>query len=41
MENVSVQDIVRATGGVLLSGNSAALLNKIGGGRGPLCADHR
>ena len=29
MENVSVQDIVRATGGVLLSGNSDALLNKI------------
>ena len=29
MENVSVQDIVHATGGVLLSGNSDALLNKI------------
>ena len=29
MENVSVQDIVRATGGVLLSGNNDALLNKI------------
>lgn len=29
MENVSVQDIVRATGGVLLSGNGDTLLNKI------------
>ena len=29
MENVSVQDIVRATGGMLLYGNSDALLNKI------------
>ena len=29
MENVSAQDIVRATGGMLLSGNSDALLNKI------------
>ncbi len=29
MENVSVQDIVRATGSVLLSGNNDALLNKI------------
>ena len=29
MENVSVQDIVLATGGVLLSGDDGVMLNKI------------
>ena len=29
MENVSVQDIIVATGGVLLSGNGGTMLNKI------------